>query len=42
MAQNIRAPFTRAKLTVQEVQTMRGVIKALSIGRGRGQKKGKT
>jgi len=42
MAQNIRAPFTRAKLTVQEVQTLRGVIKALSIGRGRGQKKGKT
>ena len=38
MAQNIRAPFTRAKLTAQEVQTMRGIIKALSIGRGRGRK----
>jgi len=38
MEQNIRAPYTRAKLTVQEVQTMRGIIKALSKGRGRGQK----
>lgn len=38
MAQNIRAPYTRAMLTVQEVQTMRGIIKALSKGRGRGQK----
>lgn len=37
MAQNIRAPFTRAKLTAQEVQTLRGIIKALSKGRGRGQ-----
>lgn len=37
MAQNIRAPFTRAKLTAQEVQTFRGIIKALSKGRGRGQ-----
>jgi len=37
MSQNIRAPFTRAKLTAQEVQTMRGMIKALSKGRGRGQ-----
>ena len=27
MAQNIRAPFTRAKMTAQEVQTMRGIIK---------------
>jgi len=35
MAQNIRAPYTRAKLTAQEVQTMRGIIKALSKGRGR-------
>ena len=34
MAQNIRAPFTRAKMTAQEVQTMRGIIKALSKGRG--------
>lgn len=33
MAQNIRAPFTRAKMTAQEVQTMRGIIKALSKGR---------
>ena len=38
MAQNIRAPFTRAKMTAQEVQTMRGIIKALAIGRGRGQR----
>lgn len=38
MAQNIRAPFTRAKMTAQEVQTMRGIIKALAIGRGRGRK----
>ena len=36
MGQNIRAPFTRAKMTAQEVQTMRGIIKALSKGRGRG------
>jgi len=35
MSQNIRAPYTRAKLTAQEVQTMRGIIKALSKGRGR-------
>ena len=38
MSQNIRAPFTRAKLTAQEVKTMRGIIKALAKGRGRGQK----
>ena len=38
MAQNIRAPFTRAKMTAQEVQTMRGIIKALAKGRGRGQR----
>jgi len=37
MSQNIRAPFTRANLTAQEVQTMRGMIKALAKGRGRGQ-----
>ncbi|MDB2439019.1 RNA methyltransferase [Hellea sp.] len=37
MSQNIRAPYTRAKLTAQEVQTLRGIIKALSKGRGRGQ-----
>jgi len=41
MEQNIRAPFTRAKLTAQEVQTLRGIIKALSKGRGRGQIKDK-
>lgn len=35
MAQNIRAPYTRAKMTAQEVQTMRGIIKALAKGRGR-------
>jgi len=38
MEQNIRAPFTRAKMTAQEVKTMRGIIKALSKGRGRGQR----
>jgi len=38
MSQNIRAPFTRAKMTQQEVRTMRGIIKALAKGRGRGQK----
>jgi tRNA/rRNA methyltransferase len=36
MVQNIRSPYTRARLTKQEVQTMRGIIKALSKGRGRG------
>lgn len=36
MVQNIRSPYTRARLTKQEVQTMRGIIKALSRGRGRG------
>ena len=34
MKQNIRAPFVRAKMTEQEVRTMRGIIKALSRGRG--------
>lgn len=38
MSQNIRAPFTRARLTAQEVQTLRGIVKTLSKGRGRGQK----
>lgn len=38
MSINIRAPFTRAKMTDQEVRTFRGVIKALAKGRGRGQK----
>ncbi|MBC6404053.1 MAG: RNA methyltransferase [Hyphomonadaceae bacterium] len=34
MCQNIRAPLTRAKMTAQEVQTFRGIIKALARGRG--------
>lgn len=34
MQRNIRAPFLRARLTQQEVQTLRGMIKALTIGRG--------
>lgn len=38
MKRNIRALFLRARLTQQEAQTMRGVIKALTIGRG-GRKK---
>ena len=36
MRRNIRAPFTRAKMTEQEVRTMRGMIKALAKGRGKG------
>ncbi|MEZ5995975.1 MAG: RNA methyltransferase [Hyphomonadaceae bacterium] len=39
MKRNLRAMFLRARLTQQEAQTMRGVIKALTIGRG-GRKKG--
>ncbi|NNC36324.1 MAG: RNA methyltransferase [Acidimicrobiales bacterium] len=35
MKQNIRAPFIRARMTEQEVRTMRGMIKALVKGRGR-------
>lgn len=35
MRRNIRAPFTRAKMTEQEVRTMRGIIKALAKGRGK-------
>ena len=35
MQRNIRAPFMRAKMTEQEVRTMRGMIKALSEGRGK-------
>ena len=35
MVQNIRAPYVRAKMTDQEVRTMRGMIKALAKGRGR-------
>jgi tRNA/rRNA methyltransferase len=38
MRRNLRAPFLRAHLTQQEAQTLRGVIKALSVGRG-GRKK---
>ena len=34
MKRNIRAPFIRAKMTEQEVRTMRGIIKALAKGRG--------
>lgn len=34
MRRNIRAPFTRAKMTEQEVRTMRGIIKVLAKGRG--------
>jgi len=35
MRRNIRSPYTRAQMTAQEVQTMRGIIKALAKGRGR-------
>jgi len=38
MRRNIRAPFTRAKMTEQEVRTMRGIIKALAKGRGHAHK----
>jgi len=38
MKRNLRALFLRARLTEQEVRTLRGVIKALTIGRG-GRKK---
>ena len=38
MKQNLRALFLRAGLSQQEVKTLRGVIKALTIGRG-GRKK---
>jgi tRNA/rRNA methyltransferase len=38
MKQNLRALFLRAGLSQQEVQTLRGVIKALVVGRG-GRKK---
>jgi tRNA/rRNA methyltransferase len=38
MKQNLRAMFLRARMTQQECQTMRGVLKALTIGRG-GRKK---
>jgi tRNA/rRNA methyltransferase len=39
MKRNLRALFLRARLTEQEVRTLRGVIKALTLGRG-GRKKG--
>jgi tRNA/rRNA methyltransferase len=39
MKRNLRAVFLRARLTEQEARTFRGVIKALTIGRG-GRKKG--
>jgi tRNA/rRNA methyltransferase len=39
MKRNLRAMFLRARLTDQEARTFRGVIKALTIGRG-GRKKG--
>lgn len=39
MKRNLRTLFQRARLTQQETQTLRGVIKALTIGRG-GRKKG--
>lgn len=35
MSQNIRAPLTRAKMTVQEVRTFRGIVKTLAEGRGK-------
>jgi tRNA/rRNA methyltransferase len=38
MKRNLRAIFLRARLTKQEAQTLRGVVKALTIGRG-GRKK---
>jgi tRNA/rRNA methyltransferase len=38
MKRNLRAMFLRARLTDQEARTFRGVIKALTIGRG-GRKK---
>jgi tRNA/rRNA methyltransferase len=41
MKRNLRALFLRARLTEQEVRTLRGVIKALTIGRG-GRKKDDT
>jgi tRNA/rRNA methyltransferase len=35
MVRNLRAPLARARLTEQEVRTFRGVVTALSKGRGR-------
>lgn len=39
MKRNIRAPYIRAKMTDQEVRTMRGIIKALAQARGKGRGK---
>jgi tRNA/rRNA methyltransferase len=41
MRHNIRAPLTRAQMTKQEVRTFRGIVKALSKGRGHSLKSGK-
>ena len=38
MSQNLRAPFTRAKMSEQEVRTFRGIVKALAKGRGTARK----
>ena len=38
MSQNLRAPFTRAKMSAQEVRTFRGIVKALAKGRGTARK----
>ena len=35
MVRNLRVIFARSRLTVQEVRTLRGVITALTKGRGR-------
>jgi tRNA/rRNA methyltransferase len=35
MIRNLRAPLARAAMTDQEVRTFRGVVTALSRGRGR-------
>jgi tRNA/rRNA methyltransferase len=35
MMQNLISLFSRSSATVQEVRTLRGVIKALSVGRGK-------
>ncbi len=40
MKRNLRALFLRARLTEQEARTLRGVIKALTIGRGGRKKEG--
>jgi tRNA/rRNA methyltransferase len=35
MMQNLINMFARAGLTAQEVRTLRGVVKALAVGRGK-------